>query len=58
MKRNMFIVINKEDNTEESFNNKGEARAHLTRLVCAGIAAYIVVVPILSLFGATPSSIR
>lgn len=58
MKRNMFIVINKEDNTEESFNNKGEARAHLTRLVCTGITAYMLTVPILTLFGATPSSIR
>jgi len=58
MKRKLFIVINKEDNTEESFNNKDKARAHLTRLVCAGIAAYMLTVPVLSLFGATPSSIR
>ena len=41
-----YIVINKDDNEENSFSSLQEARYYLTRLVMMGIAAYMITAPI------------
>jgi len=40
-----YIVINKDEDQEDSFPTMAEARCFLTQLVMAGITAYIITAP-------------